>query len=433
MESIENKEYIERLIDKKVEESLLDFTAVLIRGPKWCGKSTTASHFSKSSIKLNTKKQREKFDEMYREDPKLFLYGEKPRLIDEWQLYPAIWDEIKDYADETHLKNQFILTGSSAPKKGSINHTGSMRIVKLDMTTMSLYESGVSKGKVSLKELFDNPNKKISFKIDISKDEITRQIVKGGWPEGVVSPPHNILTYGRQALNDICESDIQEASGKDLSPTTARSLLRSLARTISQNPDNKTIIKDVNGSGHPLSETTFYDYYNALLKLYVVKEVNAWCPKIRSATSIRSLPKKEFFDPSLACAALGINDETLNKDRRTRGFFFECMAGRDLEVYSKALDGELSYYRDRLGLECDFVVHLPDGRYGLFECKCGDEHIEDGIKNLNKFNELIETYNKKNPNDKMDLPTLRVIITDDDYGLKRTDGIYIIPLAALKN
>lgn len=425
--------YIARLQDEKIKELMNDFTAILIRGPKWCGKSTTALHFAKSYIKLNTKKQREKFDEMYHQDPRLFLDGEKPRLIDEWQLYPAIWDEIKDYADETHLKNQFLLTGSSAPKTGATNHTGSMRIVKIDMTTMSLFESGISTGQVSLKDLFDNPDMKISFTINVPKNIITKQIVKGGWPEGVVSPPSNILTYGRQALNDICESDIQEASGKKLSPTTAKAILRSLARLISQNADNKTIIKDVNDSGHPLSETTFYDYYDALQKLYVIQEISAWCPRIRSATSIRSLPKKEFFDPSLACAALGINDAILDKDRKTRGFFFECMAGRDLGIYAKTLDGELSYYRDRLGLECDFVIHLPDGRYGLFECKCGDEYIRDGINNLNKFNELINEYNEKNPKDKMDLPTIRVIITDDDYALRRKDGIYIIPLASLKN
>lgn len=427
------KDYIPRLIDKKITELLQDFTAVHIRGPKWCGKTSTAEHLANSEIKLNTKKQREEFDRIYAVDPSLFLEGKKPRLIDEWQLYPTIWDEIKNYADETHLKNQFILTGSFSPKAGTTNHTGTMRIVKVDMTTMSLYESGDSTGEVSLKSLFDNPNQKIKVVLKQERSDISKLIVKGGWPEGVKNPPHNILSYGRQALNDICDADIQEASGKELSPTVTRVLLRSLARTLSQNVDNKTIIEDVNKSGHPLAENTFYYYYNALLRLFVIKEIPAWCPNIRSKTSIRSLPKKEFFDPSLACAALGINEEGLEKDFKTRGFFFECLVGRDLEVYSNSLDGEISYYRDRLDLECDFVIHLPDGRYGLFEVKSGDEHIKEGVDNLNKFITLINKYNEEHPTSKMDLPTIRAIITDDKYGYVDESGVFIIPIGALKD
>lgn len=425
--------YIPRIIDELIKDYLNDFTAIHIRGPKWCGKTYTSEYFAKSEIKLNTKNQREDFDRMYLANPRLFLNGEKPRLIDEWQVYPAIWDEIKNYADETHLKNQFILTGSFSPRIGATNHTGSMRIVKIDMTTMSLFESGDSTGEVSLKALFDNPNDPISVYLDNQKDNINYSIVKGGWPEGVLNPPRNLLSYGKQALNSICDADIQEASGKNLSPETARALLRSLARTLSQNVDNKKIIEDVNKSGHPLSESTFYEYYNALLRLFVIKEIPAWCPNIRSKTSIRSLPKKEFFDPSLACAALGIGPEGLSRDPKTRGFFFECLVGRDLEVYSKTIDGEISYYRDRLGLECDFVIHLPDGRYGLFEVKSGNEHISDGIANLEKIVKLINDFNKENPKKTMPLPTLRVVITDDRYGYLSKEGVYIVPICCLKN
>ena len=427
------EDYIPRLIDKKIRESLEDFTAVLVRGPKWCGKTSTAEFFANSEIKLNTKKQREGFDRMYAADPGLFLEGDKPRLIDEWQLYPAIWDEVKNYADEFHLKNQFLLTGSFSPKVGATNHTGTMRIVKIDMTTMSLFESGDSTGEVSLKSLFDNPTQRIKVVLKQERKDVSRLIAKGGWPEGVKNPPHNILSYGRQALNDICDTDIQEASGKELSPITTRVLLRSLARTLSQNVGNKTIIDDVNKSGHPLAENTFYDYYNALLRLFVIKEVPAWRPNIRSKTSIRSLPKKEFFDPSLACAALGVNEEGLEKNFRTRGFFFECLVGRDLEVYSKSLDGEISYYRDRLGLECDFVIHLPDGRYGLFEAKTGDKFIKEGIDNLNKFVALINKYNEENPESKMQLPTVRAVITDEKYGYVDEGGVFIIPIGALRD
>ena len=430
---MKKEKYIPRIIDQIISEHLSDFAAIHIRGPKWCGKTYTSEYFANSEIKLNTKSQREEFDRMYLANPKLFLEGEKPRLIDEWQLYPAIWDEVKNYVDETHLKNQFILTGSFSPKAGSTNHTGAMRIVKIDMTTMTLFESGDSTGEVSLKELFENPNKPISVFLKKQKDAIDELIVKGGWPEGVVNPPHNLMSYGRQAMNSICDTDIQEASGKNLSPVTARVLLRSLARTLSQNVDNKTIIDDVNKSGHPLSESTFYDYYNALLRLFVIKEIPAWCPNIRSQTSIRSLPKKEFFDPSLACAALGINSDGLSKDPRTRGFFFECLVGRDLEVYAKTIDGEISYYRDRLGLECDFVIHLPNGRYGLFEVKSSDERISEGIANLEKMVKLINEYNNANPKNTMPLPTVRAVITDDQYGYVSNEGIYIIPIGCLKN
>lgn len=430
---MKKESYLPRIIDEVIKDSLDDFTAVHIRGPKWCGKTYTSEHFANSEIKLNTKSQREEFDRMYSANPKLFLEGAKPRLIDEWQLYPAIWDEVKNYADETHLKNQFLLTGSFSPKAGTTNHTGSMRIVKVGMTTMTLFESGDSTGEVSLKDLFDNPNKPISVYLDKQKEEINLLIAKGGWPEGVANPPRNLLSYGKQALASVCDTDIQEASGKDLSPATARVLLRSLARTLSQNVDNKTIISDVNKSGHPMSESTFYDYYNALLRLFVIKEIPAWCPNLRSKTSIRSLPKKEFFDPSLACAALGIGPEGLSKDPRTRGFFFECLVGRDLEVYSKTIDGEISYYRDRLGLECDFVIHLPDGRYGLFEVKSSDELISDGIDNLEKMVRLINEYNEKNPKNTMPLPTIRAIITDDQYGYLSKEGIFIIPICCLKN
>lgn len=425
--------YIPRLVDNKIIELLDDFTAVHIRGPKWCGKTSTSEHIANSEIKLNTKKQKEEFDRIYNSNPNLFLEGDKPRLIDEWQLYPAIWDEIKNYADETHLKNQFILTGSFSPKMGATNHTGSMRIVKLDMTTMSLFESGNSTGEVSLSYLFDNPNVQINVISKLSSEDISKIIVRGGWPEGIARPPKNILSYGKQAVKSICETDIQEASGKELSHITARVLLRSLARNISQSVDNVTIMNDIVSSGHPISEATFYEYYNALLRLFVIKEIPAWSPNIRSKTSIRSLPKKEFFDPSVAAAVLGIDDIALEKDKRSKGFFFECLVGRDLEVYAKTIDGDISYYRDRLGLECDFVMHLPDGRYGLFEAESGTEHIKEGIANLEKFNKLINDHNIKNPNSVIPLPTLRVIITDDKYGYLTKEGIYIIPIGCLKN
>lgn len=427
------KKYLPRLVDEYIKDILKDFTAVHIRGPKWCGKTSTSEFLCKSSIKLNNKAQKNNFEQMYAVDPALFLEGDKPRLIDEWQVFPLIWDEIKNYADETHLKNQFILTGSYSPKQGTTNHTGSMRIVRVDMTTMSLFESGDSSGVFSLSDLFLNPDKAISGVSSKNRFDITNMIVRGGWPEAIVNPPHNLTIYGQQALRSICDLDIQEASGQNLSPITTEYILRSISRNLSQEVSNTTIIKDVVNSGHNLSEQTFYDYYNALLRLFIINEIPAWCPNIRSKTSIRSLPKKEIFDPSLACAALKIDSEALNKDFKTRGFFFECLVARDLKVYSNTFNGNISYYRDRLGLECDFVIHKSDLDYCLIECKCGEGHIEEGANNLNKMVKLINEYNKNNPNNHIQLPLFRMIVTDGQYAYRRTDGIIVMPISLLKN
>ena len=424
--------YINRILDKKIKDLMTDFCAVLIRGPKWCGKSTTAKQLSKSEILLNSKALKESFEQINANDPSVFLLGEKPKLIDEWQLFPAIRDEIVTYSNNTNLRNQFILTGSRSPKEGSTNHSGTMRIARVDMSTMSLYESNESNGEVSLKELFDNPDYKCQSIAKLSKKEVTKVMVRGGFPSSIVEKPSNNLIYGQQYVKAICEHDIQEASGKRLSSETTRAILRSLARNVSEMVDNKTIINDVVAYGRPLGETTFYDYYDALIKLFVIEEIPAWCPNIRSKTSIRSLPKKIFFDPAIPCASLGVGEDALDVDFKTRGFFFESLCGRDLKIYASSLDGELSYYRDRLGLECDYVIHLPDGRYGLFECKCGDKYIEEGAKHLNSLLELIKASNLKN-NTKMPLPTVRAIIVDEGYAITRKDGIHIIPISCLKD
>lgn len=424
--------YIDRIIDKQINALLADFCAVLVRGPKWCGKSTSASQLARSSLMLDLKKLKKYFDGIDDNAPSLFLDGDKPRLIDEWQLYPSIWDEIVAYSNRTNLRNQFILTGSRTPKPNSTNHSGTMRIARLDMTTMTLFESGESNGKISLKDLFERPEEGIGAVTSTSKKEITTAIVRGGFPSSVITPPCNVSVYGEQYVEAVCEHDIQEAAGKKLSPQTALAIMRSLARNVSELVTNRTIINDVASYGPPLSEPTFYDYYDALRKLFVIEEVPAWSPMIRSKTVIRALPKKEFFDPSVACAALGVGEDQLNKDFETRGFMFECLCGRDLKVYAGAINGKVSYYRDRLGLECDYVVHLPDGRYGLFECKCGDRHIEEGAANLNKLVELIKASNE-NGKARIPLPSVRAIVTDEGYAYRRKDGISIVPLACLKD
>jgi predicted AAA+ superfamily ATPase len=426
--------YFPRLADKELKNLLSSFSAVLIRGPKWCGKTTTAKRLCKSEIKFSLKTKKGSFDDIASNNPSLFLRGAKPRLIDEWQIYPEVWDLIRDEADEKGLQAQYVLTGSSMPKLGTTLHTGTMRIARMEMGTMSLYESGESDGSVSLSSLFSDSSTAIASESKLSKTKITEAMVRGGWPQAIATPLDDLALLGQQYFKAICETDIQEAVGIALSPNTCRALIRSLARNISTEAANETIIEDVVRSGNDLSKPTFYTYFDALKRLFLVNEIPAWCPSIRSVTSMRSLPKKEFCDPSIACAALGIGTKALDEDFKARGFFFECLAGRDLKAYAQPIHGEISYYRDRLGLECDYVIHLPDGRYGLFECKCGQKDIQKGIDNLNKFDELIKKANEGDPKHFFRLPDVKAIITDEGFAFRRKeDGIFLIPLSCLKN
>ena len=259
-----------------------------------------------------------------------------------------------------------------------------MRISTIDMETMSLFESGESSGQISFISLFDEKTK-IQAISKLTKQGITKAIVRGGWPIAVIRNNENPLLYGKQALKSLCSTEMKEATGMNVDPNSVLTLVKSLARNITIPVKNKTIISDMSESGNHVTESTFYLYMNALKRLFVIREVPAWNPNIRSSTSIRSLPKKEFYETSIACAALNLGVDALSKDFITRGYLFESMCGRDLSAYASKYDGVLNYYRDRFKLECDFVIHLPDGRYGLFECKCGDGFIEEGASNLNKL------------------------------------------------
>jgi len=359
------------------------------------------------------------------------LKGKRPHLIDEWQKYPEVWDAAKTSVDKENKGNLYILTGSSAPKKGTTVHTGSMRIAKVTMSTLSFSESHLSNRAVSLASLFANPEQSIGALSPLDRQAISKQIVLGGFPAAFTREYDNPSIFGKQALASIAESDIQEATGKDLSPETTKSILRSFARNISTYVENKTIIADVNANDSSLSATTFYDYYAGLQKLYVIKEVPSYSPSIRSKTAIRSLSKKEFFDPAIACAALGLGPGDLENDPKARGFFFECLCGKELGVYAEMLGGELRQYHDRYDLEADFTIHLPDGRYALFECKCGAKFIEDGAKGLSAFKPLYQEHNLKFPNEALPLPSFLAVITDEGMAYRREDGVYVIPVGCL--
>ena len=432
MKTERTKNYLPRVRDEELQDLLADFGAVLIRGPKWCGKTTSAERFASSAIYLNDPDHLEEYEEIAAQQVSLFLEGDKPHLIDEWQTFPKVWDAVRGRCDHSPDNGLFLLTGSISPKPGATKHTGAMRISRLDMETMSLWESGESSGEVSFRSLFDQPEKEIKGRAKLDKYGVTAAIVRGGWPKAVANPPKKLSHFGEQAFVSICETDIQEATGMALSKETTAAIVASLARNITIPVTNDTIIKDVVEHGQPLSEDTFYEYIKGLRRLFVLREVPAWNPNIRSATTMRSLPKKEFYDSSVACAALGLGADALNYDFKTRGFFFESMCGRDLAVYAGTMGGSLSYYRDRYGLECDFVIHLPDGRYGLFECKTGSNHIQEGIDHLNRLSKLIRERKEKETSVVLREPTVRVILTDGSFAYRNEDGIIVCPLSCLK-
>ena len=428
------KEYIKRICDDELELKLEAFGAIHIVGPKWCGKTTTAKQFAKSYIEMQDPDKRDMYMQTAKIMPSNLLEGENPRLIDEWQIAPNLWDAVRVSVDRRGEDGLYVLTGSNSIDKTEIMHTGTGRIDTLVMYPMSLYESGESNGKVSLKELFNNPDcLNGGCMSELTINELIFAACRGGWPSSLDKKSDKAkLLVARSYFDSLCREDISNVDGIKRDETTTRLLLRSYARNISTMVSNKTIIKDVNANTE-LSDTTFYDYVKVLKKLYLIQDVEAWCPAIRSKSAIQATDKREFVDPSLVVAALGLEPEYFNLDLKTFGFIFETLCIRDLKTYSDALGGRVSYYHDRYGLEADCVLHLRDGRYALIEFKLGSVDIDDGAKHLIELEKLIKEYNEKESQCKLRLPDLKIVITGTQYGYKREDGVYVVPIGCLKN
>ena len=360
---IELNEYIKRICDDELELKLEAFGAIHVVGPKWCGKTTTAKQFAKSYIEMQDPDKRDMYIQTAKIMPSNLLEGENPRLIDEWQIAPNLWDAVRVSVDRRGEDGLYILTGSNSIDKTEIMHTGTGRIDTLVMYPMSLYESGESNGKVSLKSLFTNPDCLADGCMsNLTINELIFVACRGGWPSSLYKKSDKAkLLVARSYFDSLCREDISNVDGVKRDETTTRLLLRSYARNISTMVSNKTIIKDVNANAE-LSDTTFYDYVKVLKKLYLIQDVEAWCPAIRSKSAIQATDKREFVDPSLVVAALGLEPEYFNLDLKTFGFIFETLCIRDLKIYSAALGGRVSYYHDRYGLEADCVLHLRDGR-----------------------------------------------------------------------
>ncbi|MCF0163839.1 MAG: ATP-binding protein [Bacteroidales bacterium] len=429
-------EYLPRIADQMLQDRLEAFGAILIEGPKWTGKTTTAMQHAKSVIKLQDPDKQDEYLETAATMPSLLLKGEKPRLIDEWQDAPKIWDAVRLAVDDSGgLPGQFLLTGSNTVDKSKIGHTGTGRISRMKFFPMSLWESKESSGMVSVRELFDNKSYNIdgsTSKLDIP--ELIRVACRGGWPVTLQMSEKASMMIAKDYVNSICNNDISAVDGRRRNPKIAKQILKSYARNISTMAKKISILTDITASGDiSLSMDTFDDYVNALEKLFVIQDIDAWCPAIRSKTAIRSTPKRCFSDPSIAVAALGQSAESLEVQLKTFGFIFEQMCIRDLRAYTTEFDSHISYYHDRYGLEADLVLHLADGRYALIECKLGSQEINDGAAHLLELKQLIEEHNKDEQQVPLREPDLLLILTGGQMAYTRPDGVKVIPLACLKD
>lgn len=429
------KEYLKRIVDSELALRLDAFGATLIEGPKWCGKTTTAEQQSKSILKMQDPDMREAYMATVGTKPSLLLKGENPRLIDEWQEAPVLWDAVRTAVDNRREDGLFILTGSTSVDDSKIHHTGTGRISRMKMYTMSLYESRESNGQISLKELFDEPNKDIDGVLsDMSVEEMIFAACRGGWPSTLNKKSQAAqLLIAKDYISNVCESDVSTVDGVSRNPRLAELILKSYSRNISTLAKKSNIYRDVSANADSISKNTFDAYITALERLFVIEDVEAWCPAIRSATTIRSGFKRELIDPSVAVAALGLTPEYLETDLKTFGFIFECMCIRDLKVYSQALNGKLSYYHDRYGLEADAVLHIDDGRYALIEFKLGSAEIEEGSRHLLEISSLIKKYNEKEKQVPLRVPDLLIVITGGQMAYTRDDGVKVIPISCLRD
>ncbi len=419
--------YYQRLIEKEIELKLRTSGAVVVAGPKFCGKTTTCMLYQKSFVKLNTKQA----ITMARMNPKTVLKGETPRLIDEWQKAPDVWNQVKDDLDFDYQFGKYILTGSSTPvDKTEVHHSGAGRIAPVKMRPMSLWESKESKGTVSLSELF-NGGKDFPWDMntDFTLEDVGFLMCRGGWPISVIAPKDIAIEITKNYYNGLFVfEDCENERFRNKKPEVLKMIMRSYARHISTEAAISTIIADVRQSNERTMDTkTFDDYMEALKDLYVIEDLPAWNPNIRSKTSIRSTPTRHFVDTSIACRALGVGPEELKRDLESFGLFFEDFAVRDLSVYANAIGGTLTHYRDNAGLECDAVLHLEDGRWGAIEIKLGgDELVEDGAKSLKTLrNKIVEKSDEK-------APDFLLVLTAVGGAYQRKDGVYVAPINLLK-
>ena len=421
--------YKQRIADRILQRKVLGKGAVLIEGPKWCGKTTTAKQLAKSFLDLGDSAILKQSTTLIDISPQTLLKGDTPRLIDEWQALPSIWDSIRSEVDRRGEPSQFILTGSSVlPEADETIHSGTGRFATIKMRPMSLYESGESTGTVSLKELFECDSIEVQQN-DLELEDIAYLTCRGGWPWATLISREVALDQAFEYFDSVVKKDILRVDKVKRSAERAKLLLRSYARNISQQVSYGTIRKDMlSNDASTLDEDTVADYIKALKKLFVIEDLAAWNPNIRSKAAIRTSDTRHFVDPSIGTAALGLGPQDLINDLKSFGFFFEDMVVRDLRVYAEALDGELYHYRDSNGLECDTVLHRRNGSYALLEVKLGGEqNIEEGAMSMISLAKNIDTDKTPSPS------FMAVIVGVGQYAYQRKDGVYVIPIGCLRD
>lgn len=416
--------YFPRLIDKQLDEILNSMGAVYIRGPKWCGKSTTSLQKAKTVINFQDAEKGQNFVDLVDVNITGLLNQEVPVLFDEWQIVPKIWNAVRTEVDKRDKVGQFILTGSTVYEFDKTMHSGAGRIGRLNMKPMSLFESGDSNGKISLREVVKGNWDYDGVMSDLTKAKLSTVLCRGGWPSAIAHEQPNPQIISKQYVKATLETDVSEIDNVNRNPLLARYILESYSKNISTLETDKTIYQDVK-SKIDVSDRTIIDYLKVFEKLYITNEIPAWNPNIRSKTAIRTSPKKNLIDPSIAAAVLNVSPKELELDSNTFGLFFESMVTRDISVYTESEGASMSYYRDRNGLECDLVVHYPNGEYALIEIKLGEKGVEEGCAHLLKIQSLLIKHKQRTPK-------ALIVVTGTQVSMKRNDGVYIVPIGCLK-
>jgi hypothetical protein len=417
--------YLERVSDKVLDRALKSSGAVLIEGPKWCGKTRSAEERANSIIYMQDPDNRESYKRAADTKPSILLEGDTPRLLDEWQTTPVLWDAVRFAVDKRQERGQFILTGSAVPRDNIVQHSGTGRIARMLMRPMSLFESLESNGTVSLKDIFNSMTDGGCIST-LTIEMLANAITRGGWPEAVCEQVESSMNHVYSYIDAVINTDASEVDGVEKSPARLRTLMRSLARNISSTANISAIKNDMATDDEVISDKTISSYINALRRIFVIEDLPAWSPAMRSKTTIRTSSKRHFVDPSIATAALRATQSSLLSDFNSFGLLFESLCIRDLRVYAQANDGEVFHYRDRNNLEADAVIQLNDGRWGAIEIKMGASEIDKAAKNLKALRDKVNV-------EKMMSPSFLMILTASKVGYQRKDGIYVIPIGCLRD
>jgi len=420
------KAYLSRLCDAELQLALQSSGAVLIEGAKWCGKTSTASMASRSVVYMQDPDHTKSYQALADTKPSLLLKGASPRLIDEWQMAPILWDAVRFEVDQRAERGQFILTGSAVPPDNVTAHTGTGRISRLTMRPMSLFESMESNGAVSLRALFEGKQEDVGAVSDLTIEKIAFIICRGGWPASLNLKDAASLRMAKDYVEAIINQDVSQVDGVEKNPDRVRMLLRSLARNIATTATYQTISEDIEATDVSISDKTISSYMNALRRIYVVEDLPAWAPSLRSKTAIRTTEKRHFVDPSIATAVMRTNPEGILMDFEYFGFLFEALCTRDVRIYAQANDGDVFHYRDKSGLEADLIIRLRNGKWAAVEVKLGQRQIEEAAKNLLALKNKVD-------NEKMGEVSFLMVITGGQFAYRRNDGVWVVPIGCLRN